>query len=82
MERLGKHFSAEMNSCNSRSAVFSVRSKPRGYKQDKGYRLSQLSFETPTCQNINLEVEELNWRIEFPELAFRRMIEKTWHERN
>jgi hypothetical protein len=60
--RLGKHLSAETNSRRSRRAVFSGPSVPRGYKDNED-RLSQMSFETPTCQDMNLEVEELTWRI-------------------
>jgi hypothetical protein len=45
MEQLGEHVSAEKNSRNNRRAVFSVRSVPRGYNEDKVH-LSQLSFET------------------------------------
>jgi hypothetical protein len=40
--------------------LFSVRSVPRGYKKDKEDRLSQLSFETPGCQDMSLGAEELN----------------------
>jgi hypothetical protein len=47
---------------------FSARSVPRGYKKDKEYRLSQLSLETPACQDMSLEAEELNWWIEASEL--------------
>jgi hypothetical protein len=35
MEQLSKQVSAETNTRNNRGAVFSVRSVPRGYKQDK-----------------------------------------------
>jgi hypothetical protein len=35
MEELSKHVSGEMNTSNKRSAVFSVRSVPRGYNKDK-----------------------------------------------
>jgi hypothetical protein len=59
MERRGKHVSAETNSRNNRRAVFSVRSVQRGYEKDKEDCLSQLSFETPACQDISLGTEEL-----------------------
>jgi hypothetical protein len=32
---------------------------PRGYIKDKDYS-RQLSFETPTCQDMSLGAEELN----------------------
>jgi hypothetical protein len=35
-----------------------------GYKKDKEDRLSQLSFETPACQDVSVRAEELNCRIE------------------
>jgi hypothetical protein len=60
MERLDKHVSTEINSCNNRRAVFSARSVPRGYKKDKEDRLRQLSFETPACRDMSLKAEELN----------------------
>jgi hypothetical protein len=60
MEQLSKQVSEEMNTRNNRRAVFSVRSVPRGYKQDKEFRLSQLSSETPACQDMSLGAEELN----------------------
>jgi hypothetical protein len=59
MERLGEHVSAEMNSHKNRAAVFSVRFVSRDYKKDKEDRLSQLSFETPACQDMSLGEEEL-----------------------
>jgi hypothetical protein len=49
-----------MNSCNNRKAVFSVWSVPRGYENDEGNRLRQLSFEMPACQDMSLGAEELN----------------------
>jgi hypothetical protein len=60
MEQLIKHVSAEMDSRNSRRAVFSVQSVPRGCIKDKEYHLSQLSLETPASQDTSLGVEELN----------------------
>jgi hypothetical protein len=52
MEELSKHVSAETNTRNNRGVVFSVLlSVPRGFKKDKEDSLSQLSFETPTCQD-------------------------------
>jgi hypothetical protein len=60
MERLGRHVSAEMNSRNNRTAVFSEQPVPRGYKKNKERRLSQLSFETPSCQDMSLGAEEFN----------------------
>jgi hypothetical protein len=39
--------------------VFSAWSLPRSYKKDKEDRLSQLSFETPACQDMSLGAEEL-----------------------
>jgi hypothetical protein len=55
---------------NSREAVFSVRSVPRGYKKDKKGRLSQLSFETPACQDMSLgcrgdELRRQNYWVQF-----------------
>jgi hypothetical protein len=58
MERLSKYVSVETNSRNNRRDVFSVSSLPSGYKKAK-VRLSQLSFETPACQNKSLAAEEL-----------------------
>jgi hypothetical protein len=49
MERLCTHVSAETNSRNRRAVFCAVRAK--GYKKDKEDRLSQLSFETPVCQD-------------------------------
>jgi hypothetical protein len=60
MEQLNKHVFAEAYTHNNRGAVFSVRSVPRGYKKNKEDRLSQLSFETPACQDMSWGVEELN----------------------
>jgi hypothetical protein len=40
--------------------MFSIWSVPRVYKKNKGDRLSQLSFETPVFQGVNLRAEE--WR--------------------
>jgi hypothetical protein len=48
--------------------VFSVGSMPRGYKKDKEVRSSHLSFETPTCQYMIFEGEELNCGTEASEL--------------
>jgi hypothetical protein len=45
---------------NSIEAVFSVQFMPRGYKKDKEDKLSQLSFETPACQDISLGAVEKN----------------------
>jgi hypothetical protein len=59
IERLDKHVAAETNSSNNRRAVFSVRSVPEVIKR-KIYRLNQLSFETPSCQDMSLEAGELN----------------------
>jgi hypothetical protein len=59
IDRLGKHVSAEKNSRNNRRVVFSVQSVSRSYKKDRNNPLSQLSFETPACQDINLGAEEL-----------------------
>jgi hypothetical protein len=59
-ERLDKHASTEMNSCNISSAVLSVRSVPKNYKKDKEDRLSQLSLETPPHKCMSLGAEELN----------------------
>jgi hypothetical protein len=56
--------------------VFSVRSLPRGYKEDKEDRLGQLSFETPACQNRSLGAKELNCRIESASGDGSQMIEK------
>jgi hypothetical protein len=58
MKQLSKQVSAETNTRNSRGAVFSVRFVPRGCKKDKEDRLSQLSFETPTCQDMSLGDKE------------------------
>jgi hypothetical protein len=70
MEQLCKYVSTETNTHNNRRAVFSVWSVPRGYKKDKVNRLSQLSFETPACQGVNLKavesrdgIELRNWLI-------------------
>jgi hypothetical protein len=60
MEQLFKHVSADMNSRNSMRAVFPVRSVRRAYKREKEDLLSQSSFETPSCQDMSLEAEELN----------------------
>jgi hypothetical protein len=60
MMRLGKHVSAETNLRNNTSAVFFAWSLQRGYKKDKEDRLSQLSFETPACQDMSLGAQELN----------------------
>jgi hypothetical protein len=60
MERLGKHVSAEANSSNNGRVVFSVWSVPRSCKKDKEDRLSQMSFETPTCQDMSLGAEKLH----------------------
>jgi hypothetical protein len=60
MEQLSRHVSSKTSMRNNRRAVFSVRSMPRGYKKDKEGCLSQLSFETPTCQDMSLGAEELN----------------------
>jgi hypothetical protein len=60
MEQLSKHVSAERNSRINRRAVFSVQSVPRGYKKDKVDRLSQLSYETPACQDMSFGAEKLN----------------------
>jgi hypothetical protein len=58
MKRMDKHVSVETNSRNNRRYVFSVRSVPSGYKKDED-RLSQLSFDTSTCQDMSLGAEEL-----------------------
>jgi hypothetical protein len=58
MERLGKHVSADSNSRNDTGAVFSVRSMPMSYKKNKEDRLSQLSYETPACQDMSLGAED------------------------
>jgi hypothetical protein len=60
MERFCKHVSAQKNSRNNKRALFSVRSMPKVYKKDKEDRLSQLSFETPACQDMRLGAEEFN----------------------
>jgi hypothetical protein len=62
MEQLSKQVSVETNTRNNREVVFSVRSVPRCYKKDKEDRLSKFSFETPACQYMSLEAEELNWK--------------------
>jgi hypothetical protein len=59
MERLGKQVSSKANSRNNRTAVLYLLFVPRGYKKDKEVRLSQLSFETPSCQGKSLRAEEL-----------------------
>jgi hypothetical protein len=70
VEQLSKYVSVETNTltCNNRRDIFSVRSVPRDYKKDKEDRLSQLSFETPACQDMSLGSQELNWGIKAPEL--------------
>jgi hypothetical protein len=59
MEQFSEHVSAETNTRRSRRAVFSVLSVPRDCKKDKEDRLSQMSFETPSCQDMSLGAEEL-----------------------
>jgi hypothetical protein len=59
-ERLGKHVSGATKSRDNRRAVFSVRSLPRGYKEDREDRLSQLSFEKSACQDMSLGAGKLN----------------------
>jgi hypothetical protein len=44
----------------NREAVFSAWSLPKGSKKNKEDRLSQLSFETPACQDIRLGAADLN----------------------
>jgi hypothetical protein len=39
--------------------MFSAWSMPSGYEKDKEDHLSQLSFETPACQDMSLGAEEL-----------------------
>jgi hypothetical protein len=58
MEQLCKQVYAEKNTRNNKRAMFSVRSVPRDYGNDKEDIVSQLSFEMPTCQDMSLE---LNW---------------------
>jgi hypothetical protein len=60
MEQLSKHFSAQKNTRNNTGVVLSVRSVLRCYKKDKEDNLSQLSFETPTCQDMSFGAEKLN----------------------
>jgi hypothetical protein len=52
-----------------------VRSLPGGYEKDKENRLSQSSFETPACRDMNLGVE-YNWGS--PLNRQSKMIEKRW----
>jgi hypothetical protein len=59
MERKLKQISAEI-SHNNRRAVFSLLTVPRCYKKDKEDRLSHLSVETPTCQDMSMGAEELS----------------------
>jgi hypothetical protein len=68
MEQLSKYISAEMNIYNNRRVVLSERSVPRAYKKGKEDRLSQLSFEMQTCQDMSFGTEELNSEIEASEL--------------
>jgi hypothetical protein len=49
MEQLSEQVSTEMNTCNNRGAVLSVRSVPRHYKKNKEDCFSQLSFEMQAC---------------------------------
>jgi hypothetical protein len=56
--------------------LFSVRSVLRGYKNDKEDRLSQLSLETPACQDMSLGAEELNCCIRITECSSEEM--KVW----
>jgi hypothetical protein len=60
MKRLDKHVYEETNLHNTRRTVFSLRSVTMGYKKCKENCLSQLSFETPACQDMSLGAEELN----------------------
>jgi hypothetical protein len=70
MKQLSKQVSAETNTHNNTGAVFSVRFVPRGCKKDKEDRLSQLSLETQTCQDMSLEAEELSEELrEYLEMA-------------
>jgi hypothetical protein len=62
--------------------VFSVRSERTCYKKDKDDRLRQLSFETPTCQDMSLGAEELNCRMDGDSGDGSRMVEKRWQDRN
>jgi hypothetical protein len=58
----GKHASSKIET------LFSAWSLPRNYKKDKEDCLSQLSFETPACQNMSLGAEELrhqNYWVQF-----------------
>jgi hypothetical protein len=63
MEQLGKHVSAETNSCNNRRAVFSVPSMPSGYKKDKKGRLRQFSFEKPGCLRARQTISGLRFEL-------------------
>jgi hypothetical protein len=70
MERHGRLVSAETNLRNNGRAAFSAWSVERGYKKDREDRLSQLSFETPACQDICLGAELLSEELrEFLEMA-------------
>jgi hypothetical protein len=71
MEQLSKHVSVETITCNNRRAVLSVWSMPRGYKEDKDDHLSQLSFETPPCQDVSLGTEESRDGIELRNWGIR-----------
>jgi hypothetical protein len=61
-QRLGKQVSAatdtQPNIEELLGTTFSVRFVPRGYRKCKEDRLSQLSFETPACQDVSLGVEK------------------------
>jgi hypothetical protein len=53
-----------------------MRSLRRGYGKDKEDTLSQLSFETPACRDMNLGAEELNWGSLLRRQS--KMIKKRW----
>jgi hypothetical protein len=80
MEQLSKHVSAGANTRNTRRAMFSMRSVPRGYRNDKEERLIQLSFETPGCQNMSLGAEKLNWGIRIIECSSVELVGWLWRE--
>jgi hypothetical protein len=59
MEQVSKNDFAEMNIRNNRRAVFSVGSVPRVCKNDEEDRFSQLTFDTPACQDLSSGTERV-----------------------
>jgi hypothetical protein len=61
-KRLGKQGSAATDTQTTTEellgTMLSIRSVPSGHKKDKEDGLSQLSFETPACQEVSLGAEE------------------------